>query len=1158
MKTWKYIALALFAFAVVACENMELPTNMLKFESNAVVTETTATLTVNLLQSSATVQTMKVHYSLSSDMSNSTMVAMKPTGESKYTVKLSNLKSGTTYHLQFEASNAYSSLKDKDRYSFTTLKEEEPYNPAIPEYVDLGLPSGIKWATFNIGATKPEEHGDYFAWGETQPKDEYDWNTYKWYDVNNNKLTKYCTNSNYGIVDNKIVLEAADDAATVNLGDKWRMPTMEELDELRTKCTWTWTTQNGASGRRVTGPNGNSIFLPVTGYYRVTSLIEPTIGIYWSSSLDYGNAEQIWVYALLFNSSDSGTWYVCSRNTGCPIRPIYSAPSTPEPEIPTELYMIGDFCNWDWADAVEMIPVHSHEGMFWCTRYMNKDAQFKFSPNRAWNGDFAQLENIEGYVVADGNGKVTEEGLYTIVVDMVNSKVSVSPANIYGIGDAFGSWEEDRHLFTVNADGTASITTTAAAELRMYTDIANVDWWQAEYMIYDGKIVYRGSDGDQERVSVDAGMTITLNFNAGTGEIASPVSATPQYVDLGLPSGIKWADRNVGASKPWEFGDYFAWGETEPKERYHQETYKYCSYYDYYGYGYHLTKYCTNGNNGTTVDNKTILEAADDAAYIHWGGEWRMPTKEERDELYENCSWEWTTQNGVEGYKLTSKKNGNSIFLLLAGCIDDTWTNSYYAFYWTSSLNIEDNWNAYDINFTKYQYLLHDDVRYYGRSIRPVYGPRPATIPAVTTYAATQITDVSAVVGGNVTSDGGASVTERGVVYSTNPEPTISNLNNFIRPCGSGTGEFTYTITNLQANTTYYLRAYARNDKGTAYGEEISFTTTSNTTSADLSDYGWKDKEAMFQDCMADAGVTGLPTISQLRATGNDAFMTICTPFSQNQCQAILDNEKWDWLEAYVMKVQNADANATALVAGTASAGWRYAIAAFFLEMQRTSWPKSADFSQAGKVEVFLPFLIQYYEDLSAGMEKGRAYVDLGLSVKWATCNVGAESPEEYGDYFAWGETTSKSTYNWNTYKWCNGSGTTLTKYNNSSSYGTIDNKTTLELSDDAARANWGGEWRMPTDTEVTELRKQCTWTWTTQNGVYGYKVTSKSNGNSIFLPAAGLRIDGSLYDAGSGGYYWSSTGCLSSAYCLRFLSSDVVSDVFARYFGHSVRPVCP
>ena len=190
----------------------------------------------------------------------------------------------------------------------------------------------------------------------------------------------------------------------------------------------------------------------------------------------------------------------------------------------------------------------------------------------------------------------------------------------------------------------------------------------------------------------------------------------------------------------------------------------------------------------------------------------------------------------------------------------------------------------------------------------------------------------------------------------------------------------------------------------------------------------------------------------------------------------------------------------------------------------------------------------------------GHEYVDLGLSVKWATCNVGANKPEDYGDYFAWGETKPKSTYNWSTYKWCRGSYDTQTKYNTSSSYGTVDNKKTLELSDDAARANWGGSWRMPTDAEWTELREKCKWTLTTQNGVKGYKVTSKSNGNSIFLPAAGYRDDSSLGNAGSYGNYWSSslyTGYPDYAWGVYFNSSRVGRDSNKRYYGFSVRPVC-
>jgi len=188
-------------------------------------------------------------------------------------------------------------------------------------------------------------------------------------------------------------------------------------------------------------------------------------------------------------------------------------------------------------------------------------------------------------------------------------------------------------------------------------------------------------------------------------------------------------------------------------------------------------------------------------------------------------------------------------------------------------------------------------------------------------------------------------------------------------------------------------------------------------------------------------------------------------------------------------------------------------------------------------------------------------YVDLGLSVKWATCNVGADSPEDYGDYFAWGETQPKSDYRWSTYKWCRGNEDNLTKYCTKRSYGKVDNNTQLDLSDDAARVNWGGSWRMPTHDELTELRKECKWTWTTQKGVNGYKVTSKTNGRSIFLPAAGYRGGSSLSLAGeSGGYWLSSLGVVdpSLARYLYFNSSLVDRNFNGRDYGRSVRPVCP
>ena len=202
------------------------------------------------------------------------------------------------------------------------------------------------------------------------------------------------------------------------------------------------------------------------------------------------------------------------------------------------------------------------------------------------------------------------------------------------------------------------------------------------------------------------------------------------------------------------------------------------------------------------------------------------------------------------------------------------------------------------------------------------------------------------------------------------------------------------------------------------------------------------------------------------------------------------------------------------------------------------------------------------YADRIYAMGEFYEAVDLGLSVKWATCNVGADTPEEYGDYFAWGETESKSYYSWSTYEWCNGSYNTMTKYCNNSSYGYngfTDNKSVLDPEDDAAHVNWDGRWRMPTDAEWTELRTQCVWTWTTLGGKNGYNVRGP-NGNTIFLPAAGYRNGTSLYGAGSRGNYWSSsliTDDPFNALYVDFSSSSVYRYYYAlRFNGLSVRPV--
>lgn len=695
------------------------------------------------------------------------------------------------------------------------------------------------------------------------------------------------------------------------------------------------------------------------------------------------------------------------------------------------------------------------------------------------------------------------------------------------------------------------------------------------------------------------------------------------YVDLGL--SVKWATMNVGASSPEEYGNYYAWGETTAKNTYTWNTYKYCN-----GSETTLTKYNTSTMAGT-VDNKTTLELSDDVAYINWDGNWRMPSEAEWEELREQCTWIWTTKNGIKGHKVTSKINDNNIFLPASGrrFIDALTGVGMDGNYWSNTLNVASPCEAMYVLFISNGASSFGSDRYVGHSVRPVLGEKvveltppivattvatqitattavaggnvisnggaevtergvciatisnPTTantkilagsgtgeftcditglqegtkyyirayavnsvgtaygeevvfttsvtgVPTVSTTQPSQITETTAVAGGNVTSDGGASVSERGVVYSLSANPAITDLSSTIVRSGNGTGVFTCNLSNLQAGTTYYVRAYAINSKGTAYGDEISFTTALPITLATVT-------TASITQITETTAVAGGNVTNDGNASVTERGVCIATV--SNPTTAHTKISAGSSIGMFTCNLKDLQPNT------------KYYVRAYAVNEKGTAYGEEVTFITLEEVSISNP----------TGTENGYGYVDLGLSVKWATYNVGANKPEEYGDYFAWGEIDSKNEYYWTNYKWCNGSETTITKYNNSSSYGIVDNKTQLELCDDAARANWGGNWRIPTDAEWTELREQCIWTWTTYNGVKGYVVTNNSSNNSIFLPAAGYQEKNSFNSEGVHGHYWSrslNTDCPHNAWRIYFGYSGCFRGNIGRYYGFTVRSV--
>jgi uncharacterized protein YjdB len=474
-----------------------------------------------------------------------------------------------------------------------------------------------------------------------------------------------------------------------------------------------------------------------------------------------------------------------------------------------------------------------------------------------------------------------------------------------------------------------------------------------------------------------------------------------EYVDLGL--SVNWATFNVGATVPEELGNHYAWGETEPKSDFSISTYKYCN-----GADRTFTKYCNNSYYGT-VDNKTLLESEDDVAHVQLGGNWRMPQKEEFEELNKNCTWTWTTINGIKGFQVKSNKPGyrdRSIFIPAAGYREGTSVNSEgtNGYYNTMSLNSSNNSQIYEFSISSYSHDVNSSgSRVHGHSVRPV-------CPSETW--------------------------NKGISVSIDNDSL-----------------------NIIFSRTEPINAVVKN--GT---EDVSYL------------------------------------------LGKDVVWSSSNP------EVVSVDEK-------------------GIVTG---------------------------------ISIGVATVIASYNDLSdtcivAVLEPEYEYVDLGLSVNWATFNVGTSLPEKSVYYYAWGETEPKSEYSWGTYKYCEGSSSTITKYNNT------DNKTILDPEDDVAHVLWGDNWRMPTETEFMELcdPENCTWTWTSLNGEQGYMITSIKvgyRGRSIFIPAGGYKSGAATSSVGSYGYYNSSTlytGAVENQMGLKISKyGGIVKNRGNREHGYTVRPV--
>ena len=389
-----------------------------------------------------------------------------------------------------------------------------------------------------------------------------------------------------------------------------------------------------------------------------------------------------------------------------------------------------------------------------------------------------------------------------------------------------------------------------------------------------------------------------------------------------------------------------------------------------------------------------------------------------------------------------------------------------------------------------------------------------------TTGEATAITCFCAKVFGSVAVQSSYTSLTYGICYGTGIEPTTSDNTVF-----ASSNSFILQLRKLTGGTSYYYRPYAIVDGQTYYGTVRTFRTLDDN----VVETGIIDEETL--------------TITSHLTIGDGAYSSLVLGVCYGKTEIPTINDM-----TVTSNEVDDDNNYTVTLVET-KGGTNYYRSYILVD----------GIPHYGVVKSF--------EVNTHGVTNGYEWIDLGLpsGTLWATRNVGAEKPEDYGDYFAWGETTGfesgKTNFHWRTYKYCNGSYTTMTKYCTNSSYGTVDNKTELEPVDDAATANWGADWQMPSLAQQQELINSdyTTTTWTTQNGVKGRMITSKSNGNSIFLPAAEHRSNTSLAHTESGNY-WSRSLCTSNSYSgfgLCFTNHYINTGYEClRVYGQSVRPV--
>ncbi len=1027
-----------------------------------------------------------------------------------YVVTVKDMDTGQTKELQVTVKEAEMSCPDSNH----------------PHMIDLGLPSGTKWACCNVDATAPESYGGYYAWGETAEKDDYSWSTY----IHSGGSEGTCHNLGTSINGTQY------DVAHAKWGDTWYMPSRAQSKELFINTSYVQTSMNGVKGVLFTGSNGNSIFVPDGGWKEGTEINgmqsdESAGGGYFWEGTPHSDHNQAYFVNLLsleeggadYNYSDGADRYL-----GYNVRPV----------------------------STEAVPLS------------------------------VSCNNVE---IASGESTAVE-----ITAGSGNYIVGTSNVNVATV-------TIDGNMVNITAVGGGSTTITIS--------------------------------------DTQTGKSIAVSVTVPSSQVPyhCPDDHHPHMIDLGLPSGTKWACCNVGADKPDSDGSFYAWGETEVKENYLYDNYAHYRADGFEGGADEEDAGFGDRNHWRNL-GESISGTEFDVAYVNWGNKWQMPSDSQFEELLNNCVSETVTMDNQVGVNLTGP-NGNIIFLPLSGYVngglnegkEDGGTGYYWSGnnYYPEESELE--WNEEDSvyshmwgDFSSCYHIDEDgghrDVgipRYFGLSVRPVYHESGSLcpddhhphmidlgLPSGTKWACCNV---------------GADMPEADGSYfawGETKEKEQYRYDNYEHYSVEGFGD-----AQDEVEERYRWRDLGESISGTEF--DAAYVNWGNSW--------WMPSKVQIEEMLDNCSyepmmLNGVAGVQCTGPNGNSIFLPYTEIVEGNEKHGIASDE-----EGYYWSGDNYYPEDWELDDGMSERMWGDYSSFFFVYPEHGSYDKympryygatvrpvyheytplkfSAETVEIEVLETATvtildgngdygicdssPLVFWYSFDgttlsitgthVSEGYieimdnvsgEKAKVFVkvteshrelqpicpddhhphmiDLGLpsGTMWACCNVDTEHPENqsptnYGGYYALGEIEEKSVYDESTY----------THYDQESN-------TWEELGDfsgtnnDVAHMRWGETWLMPSSEQMDEMLNTCAYEWKNINGVDGGLFTGK-NGSSIFIPAAGYRSGTSLEENGEWGYCWGVDQNNNPYYI--YLNSDEGWYGFNggdRVSGRSVRPI--